>query len=292
VAKKRAKTKPSITIVGPGNLGTALATELARIGYPIRQIVSRRDSAGVSAARALARRVRAQHSFLGEAVLDTDITWLTVPDDAVAGVARQLAASQSWKGKIVLHPSGARTSDELSALKKKGAAVASAHPMMTFVRGRKPRWRDVPFDIEGDDAAVRAAREIASTLGASPYVLEKRHKTLYHAFGSFASPLVIALMSAMEQVAEAAGVPPQKAKAMVWPLLSQTLQNYLKKDGAKAFSGPLARGDVKTLRRHLAELRRTPHAREVYLALARAAIERLPVRNKEELQKELMLTER
>ncbi len=160
--------------------------------------------------------------------------------------------------------------------------------MMTFVRGRKPLWRDVPFDIEGDNAAVRAAHEIASTLGASPFVLQKRHKTLYHAFGSFASPLVIALMSAMEQVAEAAGVPPGKAKQMIEPLLSRTLDNYMKRDAASAFSGPLVRGDVKTVRKHLVELKRTPEARAVYIALAKAAIERLPVKKKEALKKELL----
>ena len=289
---KRTKTKPTISIVGPGNLGSALATELARIGHPIRHIVSRRNSPGVSAACALARRVKAKFIVLDEALLDSDIVWITVPDDAIAEVAHQLAATQSWKGRIVLHPSGARSSDELSALKKKGAAVASAHPMMTFVRERRPQWRDVPFDIEGDDAAVRAAYEIAAALGASPFVLKKEHKTLYHAFGSFASPLVIALMSAMEQVAEAAGVPPENAKTMVWPLLSRTLDNYRKRDAAHAFSGPLVRGDLQTVRKHLSELKRTPHAREVYIALAKAAIERLPAKNKEGLSKELRKSKR
>jgi predicted short-subunit dehydrogenase-like oxidoreductase (DUF2520 family) len=286
VAKTRV-AKPSITIVGPGNLGSALALELARIGYPIRHIVSRRSSRGVSAARTLARRVKAKHVFPGEAVFDSDIVWITVPDDAIAEVAAQLAPLQSWRGTIVLHPSGAMTSDELSALKKRGAKVASAHPMMTFVRGKKARWQGVPFDIEGDEAAVQAAYRIAEVLGGDPFRLEKRHKALYHAFGSFASPMVIALMSAMEQVAEAAGVPPKKAKKMVWPLLSQTLQNYLEKDGARAFSGPLVRGDVKTIRKHLEQLKRVPEARDVYLALARAAIKRLPVKNREALTKEL-----
>ena len=285
MAKKRTHPKPSISIVGPGNLGSALALELARIGYPIRHIVSR--SATNPHAKALARRVKATLITLGERPLDADIVWLTVPDDAIAEVARRLAASQSWRGEIVLHPSGARSSDELSALKKKGARVASAHPMMTFVRGRRPQWRGVPFDIEGDEVAVKAAHEIAAALGASPYVLEKRHKTLYHAFGSFASPLVIALMSAMEQVAESAGVPPGEAKRMVRPLLMRTLDNYFKKDAARAFSGPLVRGDVQTVRKHLEELKRAPQAREVYLALAKAAIQRLPVKNKEGLTREL-----
>jgi predicted short-subunit dehydrogenase-like oxidoreductase (DUF2520 family) len=287
VATKR-KAKRTISIVGPGNLGSALATELARIGYPIRYIATRNATSNAPL-KALARRTKSKVVTLGDRPLDTDIVWLTVPDDAIAGVARQLATAQSWKGKIVLHPSGARTSDELSALKKKGAHVASAHPMMTFVRGRRPQWRGVPFDIEGDEPAVDTAYEIATTLGASPYVLEKRHKTLYHAFGSFASPLAIALMSAMEQVAEAAGVPPGEAKRMIRPLLLRTLDNYFRKDAARAFSGPLVRGDVQTVRKHLAELKRAPHARDVYIALARAAIKTLPVKNREALEEALRL---
>jgi predicted short-subunit dehydrogenase-like oxidoreductase (DUF2520 family) len=289
VARKRAGTKPSISIVGPGNLGSALVIDLARLGYPIRHIVSR-GANNLSRAKALARKVRSEVVKPGEALIESDIVWITVPDDAIVEVAAQLAQShpaKHWRGRVVLHASGARTSDELAALRKKGASVASAHPTMTFVHGKKAVWRGVAFDIEGDDEAANAAFAIATALGSKPFHLEKRNKTLYHTFGSFASPLVIALMSAMEQVAEAAGVPSEKAKEMVWPLLSQTLTNYRKHGAARAFSGPFIRGDVQTVRRHLAALKRTPEAREVYVALVRAAVKRLPVKNREALEKEL-----
>ena len=71
------------------------------------------------------------------------------------------------------------------------------------------------------------------------------------------------------------------------PLLWQTLRNYLKHDGASAFSGPLARGDVATVRKHLQELKKVPEAREVYVALARAAMKNLPVRNRKAVEREL-----
>ncbi len=103
---KKATAKPSITIVGPGNLGSALALELHRAGYPISAIV-RRSTSKITRPKALARRVKAELVVLGERQLDADIVWLTVPDDAIAAVARELAPSQSWKGKIVLHSSGA-----------------------------------------------------------------------------------------------------------------------------------------------------------------------------------------
>ncbi len=285
---KKPTSRPSITIVGPGSLGSALAVELARIGYPIRQIVSRRKSPGRKAARALARQAKAQHVFLGEAPLDSEIVWLTVPDDAISAVAEQLAATPSWKGKIVLHSSGALSSEELAPLKERGASVASAHPMMTFVRGRQPVWQDVAFAVEGDVRAKRSAFRIARDLSGNPFEIDKANKALYHAFGAFASPLVIALMSAMEQVAEAAGIPRAGAKKLMLPLLRQTWGNYLVQDASRAFSGPLVRGDVQTVRKHLQQLKRVPEAREVYLALARAAIKRLPVKNRAALEKELL----
>ena len=80
---KKATAKPSITIVGPGNLGSALAIELYRAGYPISAIV-RRSTSKITRPKALARRVKAELVILGERPLETDIVWLTVPDDAIA----------------------------------------------------------------------------------------------------------------------------------------------------------------------------------------------------------------
>jgi len=158
---------------------------------------------------------------------------------------------------------------------------------MSFVQGRTPYWKEVAFAIEGDRRAMRMAFEIAQDLGGRPFRIQKKNKALYHAFGAFASPLVIALMSSMEQVAEAAGIPRNRIKKTMLPLLRQTWSNYLVQDAPRAFSGPLVRGDVQTVRKHLAHLKRTPEAREVYIALARAAIKQLPVRNKQELEKVL-----
>ncbi len=195
--------------------------------------------------------------------------------------------AQDWKGKYVFHSSGALTSDELASLRKRGARVASAHPMMTFVRGAAPEMAGVSFALEGDAAAVRMARAVVENLGARAFVIKKENKVLYHAFGSFASPLVIALMASMEHVGKAAGIRRQDIKMVILPLLSQTLQNYLKHDAASAFSGPLVRGDVATVRKHLSELKKLPEARAVYLALAKASLKSLPVNNRKALEREL-----
>ena len=285
--KSAVRRRPSVALVGPGNLGTALALTLAGAGYPVKFVVIKPSRARDRGVTGLAKRIKAQVVVLGSQRLDSNIVWLTVPDDSIAAVARALAIAQDWKGKYVFHSSGALTSDELASLRKRGARVASAHPMMTFVRGAAPEMAGVSFALEGDAAAVRMARTVVENLGARAFVIKKENKVLYHAFGSFASPLVIALMASMEHVGKAAGIRRQDIKMVILPLLSQTLQNYLKRDAASAFSGPLVRGDVATVRKHMSELKKLPEARAVYLALAKASLKSLPVNNQKALEREL-----
>ena len=277
----------TVSIAGPGNLGTALALTLTSAGHAVKFIAVRRKAAVNRDVKILARTIKARLVELGTTPLDTDLVWLAVPDDAIAATALRLAPLQDWHGKIVLHSSGALTSDALAPLRQKGARVASLHPGMTFVRSSVPQMAGVAFALEGDLAATRVARQIVEDLGGTVHTIKKHHKVLYHAFGSFASPLVIALMATLEQVAQAAGIRRQNIKTMMVPLLWQTLHNYLKHDASSAFSGPLARGDVATIRKHLEELEQIPEAREVYVALARAATKTLPVKNRKEVEKAL-----
>ena len=285
--KSSSKQRPTVSIVGPGNLGSALALTLSAASYPVKFIAARQSSTGLKHSKALAKRTKARLVILGKEPLESDIVWLAVPDDEIAAVARSLSQSQDWGKKIIFHSSGALTSDELDPLRKRGGRTASVHPMMTFVRGAAPEMAGVSFALEGDAAAVRVARRIIADLDANAFAIDKQKKVLYHAFGSFASPLVIALLASMEQVALEAGIRKQDIKPIMTPLLWQTLRNYLKKDTASAFSGPLIRGDVATIKRHLAELKKLPKIRQVYVALARAALDGLPVKNRKLVENEL-----
>lgn len=288
VPKQAHSSRPlTVSIVGPGNLGTALALTLPSAGYEVKLIAARPKSIANAEKTGLARRVKARLVTLGKEPLDSDLVWITVPDDAIATTALLLARAQDWQGKIVFHSSGALTSDELAPLRERGAKVASVHPGMTFVRGPAPQMVGVAFAVEGDASATRLAERIVKDLGGTTFAIDKRNKVLYHAFGSFASPMVIALMTSLESVAKAAGIRPDDIKTMMVPLLWQTLRNYLQHDAASAFSGPLARGDVATVRRHLQELKAVPEARAVYIALARAALKNLPVKNRKAMEREL-----
>jgi predicted short-subunit dehydrogenase-like oxidoreductase (DUF2520 family) len=286
------RRRPRITIVGAGNLGAALAMCLRQAGYVIDQIVFRDSRASRRKATALARTVGALAVAIARAAIDSDVVWFCVPDDAIAEVARSVAQKADWKGRVALHSSGALASDELAALRRLGAHVASVHPMMTFVAGSlqassQRSLAGVPFAIEGDVAAVRAGRAIVKELGGKAYAIRRQDKVAYHAWGTFASPLLTALLATTEHVAAAAGVNRREAKRRMLPILQQTLANYAALDAAGAFSGPIVRGDVETIRRHLRVLRKVPAAAEVYAALAKAAVRYLPGRRTRTVRKVL-----
>ncbi len=222
----------------------------------------------------------------------SEIVWFCVPDAAIAGAAASLTGAADWHGKIALHSSGALTSDELDGLRRVGAMVASVHPLMTFVRGSRPLLNGVPFALEGSPKAVRAARAIIQDLGGQSFTIRKQQKEAYHAWGMFASPLLTALLAAGERVAGAAGVSRTAARERMLPILSQTLANYARLGAAGGFSGPIARGDVATVAKHLRVLQRVRGAREIYVALARAAVRDLPAKNRAGLEKTLDLEQR
>jgi len=274
--------KPSIAIVGAGNLGTALALALREAGYRIESVIARSHGKSLTRARRLSKQVSSR-VVLGAEGVKARVLWLCVPDSEIARVAKSLAERFEGKGRIVLHSSGALGSETLEPLRRKGLAVASVHPLMTFVRGSRPSLGGVSFAMEGDAAAVRAARGIVRDLGGEPYAISRKEKNAYHAWGTFASPLLTALLATTEHVAELAGVTKKAARQRMLPILLQTVRNYGTVGAAAGFSGPIVRGDVETVRRHLAVLRKAPVPRHVYVALARAALKYLPAKNKKML---------
>lgn len=256
----------------------SLAHALHAAGFPIAEVVYRRGGQSQRSASRLARSVGAKALAFDNATFSAAITWLCVADSDLDGCARALA-NRDWYRKLVFHASGALASDVLDPLRRRGASVAAVHPMMSFVRGARTPLDGVAFSLEGDAGALRAARRIVTATGGKPFVIRKEAKPLYHAFGAFTSPLLMAALAAGERVALAAGLNPKHTRAATVPILEQTVRNYAKGGTAGAFTGPIVRGDVDTIRKHLNALRAVPESREVYVALVRAALRMLPVKN-------------
>jgi predicted short-subunit dehydrogenase-like oxidoreductase (DUF2520 family) len=275
---------PGIAIVGPGNLGSALAHALARAGFVIDAIFARGPGPSLNQAHALAKRVKSRAAVNGKN-LTAEVVWFCVPDSEISAAARLFSSAGSWNGRVAFHSSGALSSDELQSLRQKGAKVASVHPLMTFVGKSKAALAGVPFAIEGDRAAVRVAQYIVKELGGYAYSIRKQDKAAYHAWATFTSPLLTTLLATTEEVAKLAGLRGEDARGRMMPILRQTLANYGDFGGARGFSGPIIRGDVETVKRHLEILRGNRAARRVYVALAGAALQYLPARNKAALRR-------
>jgi predicted short-subunit dehydrogenase-like oxidoreductase (DUF2520 family) len=293
--RKLTTRKPAVAIVGSGSLASFLAPALARAGYTITEIISRNQSRGrpqsLRRARALARKVGAQAITVETATLQAGLLWFCVPDREIRGAAAALAgpaaAARARRGpaapQFAFHSSGALLSRELEPLRRAGLAVASVHPLMTFVPEARPSLTGAPFALEGDARATKLARRIARDLGGESFLLPARRKAAYHAWATMTSPLLLAYLVTLEEAAREAGLTREDARRMSLPIILQTLANYGNLGPGHSFSGPFIRGDAATVKKHLALLKKRPRALAVYVELARVALMRLPVKNRHAL---------
>ena len=288
---ERGKKRHSVTLVGAGRLASALATLLPKAGFAVDEIVTRHPLKVKGAEKQILRKSGGRLTTAEDATWSSEVVWLAVSDGAIASCAGAIAKLTKWEGKIVLHSSGALSSDVLSALRRKGAYVASAHPMMSFVAGEPPSLSGVVWTLEGDPRAVSSARSMVKALGGTALKIDKKSKPLYHAFGAFLSPLLVVHLETAMQLALDAGIPRTELASLMRPIVERTLNNLFanvkhKKGSGRAFSGPLIRGDVETIEGHLQALKKMPTALGLYVALISAALQsELPVKNRSEIGK-------
>ena len=273
-----------MTIIGPGSLGSALSQALHSEGIEVAEIVYR-SATSAKTGRRLAKLTGAEAVGFGAAQFRGDVVWLCVGDSAIRSTGSEMARRGSWRGKVVFHSSGALTSNELDSLRRRGAKVASVHPMMTFVDGAKSSMEGVTFALEGDGPAVAVARNLVKVLGGETFKLNKVDKPLYHALGAFVSPMIVAQMATAERIGRKLGLKPEQTRKIVSPILQQTVRNYVEHSAAAAFSGPIIRGDAETVRKNLGALRRVRGAAEIYRSLAKVAVEELPSKDRAAVKK-------
>jgi predicted short-subunit dehydrogenase-like oxidoreductase (DUF2520 family) len=266
-----------ISILGLGNWGSSLfaACRAAKIAIP--EVIRRRSP----------RSAGKNFVSFSHAQLNSRILWLCVPDGVIAKVCAAVVARRpDLQGQIVVHSSGALSSEILAPAAKAGAAVASVHPLMSFPTRRTVPLKDVFFAVEAENDSVRRElKAVVRRLGGSPFPLHAGSKTIYHAAGTLASPLLLATVVAAERLAVHAGLPRQRARQMVGRIARATVENYVLRGAGKSFSGPFARGDFQTIALHLQALDKHPSLARVYRELAGYVLQELPSRNRREVEK-------
>ena len=250
------KQKSEVTIIGTGRLGTTLALALAGSGYTIRSLVSRRRQSARKAARLLDADVQVLAAKQLSSLIDADLFLITVPDDQIPQVARELSEINADRKKVTaLHTSGALSSEVLAPLREKGWNTGSIHPLMSVSAVQDASLEGAFWSVEGDRSAVRLGKEIVRDLGGKSFAIRTEDKPLYHAAAVMVSGNVVALFDvALEMLAEC-GLDRKTARAVLLPLIASTVRSLQTKSPEESLTGTFSRGDVETVKRHLAALK-------------------------------------
>jgi predicted short-subunit dehydrogenase-like oxidoreductase (DUF2520 family) len=243
----------------------------SRAGWPVSAVASRDPAHRARFTRlvASARPVEiAQHLVDG-----VDLVFLTVPDDAIPGVAAEV---RLYGGQAIVHTSGALPADVLAPALAAGTAAASFHPLVAFADLERSleALAGSTVALEGsDEALLGLLAELAVDIGAQPVRLPPGGKPAYHAAAVLAAGGFIGLLDAIAELGRGAGLDEAGSLAIFAPLIRQSLANAEALGIRDALTGPLLRGDVSTVRGHLEAMTRlAPGAVELYSAAARREI--------------------
>jgi predicted short-subunit dehydrogenase-like oxidoreductase (DUF2520 family) len=271
----------TVSIIGAGRLGTALARALSLCGYRIEAVVARSRASARRAARLSGAGPLALNSAQLGQLPPSRLLFITTPDDCIAETSARLAAilrqQQRRHGCTILHASGALSSDALADLRDAGFATGSLHPLISIsdpLQGAES-LRAAFYCIEGDRRAVNLARSLVRRLGAQSFSVNTKDKALYHAAAVMASGHMTALFQIATEMLQLCGLSEKRARAVLLPLVRSTIENLATRTPARALTGTFARADVETMRRHLAALRSQAHgeALAVYALLGNRSLQ-------------------
>jgi len=254
-----------IGFIGAGTTGTALAVRLSQKEWPVVAVSSRT----LSSAQKLAKLVpdcRVCHTAqeLSDAA---ELVFVTTPDDVIAKVCGEV---QWHKGQSVVHCSGAHSVDILEPAKRLGAAVGSFHPLQTFA-GVNQAIENIPgstFALEAEQPLLSTLKELTTLLNGNWVELKPGDKVLYHAAAVFACNYLVTLVKLALDLWQDFEISPMKATKALLPLLKGTINNVDNIGLPNCLTGPIARGDLGTIERHLNALEaRSPSLLTTYKEL-------------------------
>jgi predicted short-subunit dehydrogenase-like oxidoreductase (DUF2520 family) len=243
----------TIGFIGAGTTGTALAVSLYQKEYPVIAVASRT----LASAKALAAKLTGCTVYQSvQGVADeANLVFLTTPDDVIAKVASEII----WhKKQCVVHCSGAHSIDVLEPAIKQGAITGCLHPLQTFADVTQA-INNIPgstFAVEAKEPLFSILKSIATTLEGDWVELKAGDKVLYHAAAVFACNYLVTLVKLATDLWQTFDVPQAKATKALLPLLRGTLNNIENIGLPDCLTGPIARGDLGTISKHLAVLER------------------------------------
>ncbi len=257
--RQQKEYRPTLSVIGAGAAGGAIALALKQAGYPVSGIASR----SLASAESLAALIDCDRfsTDAAEIVALGEIVIISTPDGAVSDVCREIAARGSVRqGQCFLHLSGALASDALNAAASAGADCLSFHPIQTLANPLQGAelLRGACFCLEGGERALETGRSLVAALEGEALVIDREMKPLYHAALCFSSNYLVALEAIAVDLLGLAGITPDQALKALMPLIQGTAANLRSVGLPDALTGPISRGDADTVRKHLQSLEETP----------------------------------
>ena len=254
-----------IGIIGAVTVGSALAIRLTDNDYEVIAVSSRTH---VSAEK-LAKTIKGCRAFdNNQQVADVaDIVFITTPDAVIPQIASELL----WhKGQSVVHCSGADSTEVLEPARKMGANTGAFHPLQSFA-GTTQAISNLPgstIAIEAAEPLLTTLKEMAEKLHCRWIEMKAEDKVVYHAAAVIASNYLVTLVKLADDLWETFGIPREQATQALLPLLKGTLNNIENAGIPQALTGPIARGDTETVKKHIAALQKeAPDALSAYCEL-------------------------
>nr|WP_151083621.1 DUF2520 domain-containing protein [Nocardioides cynanchi] len=262
-----------VGVIGAGRVGAVLGSALRARGHEIVSVAGESDASLRRAADLLPGVPVAKPTAVARSC---DVLLLTVPDDMLANVVSQLAASGALHvGQYVVHTSGSHGLQVLRPATRVGARVVALHPALTFTGTARDldRLAECVFGVTAGPDERDWAQAVVAELGGEVMWVPEHLRSLYHAGLAHGANHLVTLVSQAMELLGASGA--DDPAGVLRPLLVAALDNALA-EGDAALTGPIVRGDVKTVRAHLAEIAvAAPDTLPTYVALARATLDRV-----------------
>jgi predicted short-subunit dehydrogenase-like oxidoreductase (DUF2520 family) len=266
--------KKRMVLIGPGRAGQSVARLLHEAGHEFKAVISRDPVRAATAARFIgapgAGTTDLSRARAGEIVL------IAIPDDHIEEMAATLRREGYLApGAILIHFSGILPAAIMQDEEGSPRAL-SIHPLQTFADAviGVHTLPGSPFAVEGDEALLPLAEKLVSDMGGTPFRIASIRKPLYHAAACVASNYLVTIIVAARQIMSACGFSDEEAFHLLAPLLRGTGKNLAALGPEQALTGPIARGDVKTVAAHLQALTELdPELQEIYRVLGRKTVE-------------------
>jgi len=246
------KKKEVLGFIGAGRAGRALAVLFSQRGYTVSSVID----TDIEKARRCQTECRAKvaSTDVRAVASETTVLFTAVPDDSIERIGFDLVQGGCLRsGMVVVHTSGLLPAEVLSPVRSQGAYVCSFHPCLSFTEDFQGDVKDAFFAIEGDREGCRRLEKLATDLGGKPFIVLKKDKVFYHTACTIASNHLVTLLYMVQQLLD--HIDEKIEIHHFLPLVRGTLNNIEKGGAEHALTGPILRGDIQTVEKHLEALK-------------------------------------